>query len=104
MGYPGRFSDSAVAAQGFPEYKRPEGGRTVLKRGLHMANQRVVPYNPWLAPKYSPRINVEVCSTVSAAKYLNKYVYNGPDRATVEIGNGEIALYLDARYFSAQGD
>ena len=38
-GYPGRFIDSVVAAQGFPEYKRPGDGRTVLKRGLHMAHQ-----------------------------------------------------------------
>ena len=29
-------------------------------------------------------------------------MYKGPDRAAVEIGNGEIALYLDARYFPDQ--
>ena len=67
-----------------------------------MTNQWVVPYNPWLACKYNAHINVEVCSTVSSAKHLYKYVYKGPDRAAVEIGNDEIAQYLDARYFSAQ--
>ena len=69
-----------------------------------MENQWVVPYNLWIASKYHAQINVEVRSTVSAAKYLYKYVYKGPGRASVEIGNGEIALYLYARYFSAQGD
>ena len=103
-GRPGRFIDSAVAARGFPEYKRPEGGRAVQKRGLHVENHWVAPYNPFPASKYNAHINVEVHSAVSAAKYLYKYVYKGPDRAALEIGNGEIALYLAGRYFSAKGD
>ena len=65
-----RSIDSAIAAQGFPEYRTPEGGRTVLKRGLHMENQWVVPYNPRIASKYNAQINVDVCSAVSAVKYL----------------------------------
>lgn len=42
-----------------------------------MENQWVVPYNPRIAPKYNSHINGEVCSTVSAFKYLYKYVYKG---------------------------
>ena len=66
-----------------------------------MENQWVVPYNLWIASKYHAQINVEVRSTVSAAKYLYKYVYEGPGSAAVEIGNGEIALYMEEMYFSA---
>ena len=64
----------------------------------------VVHRNPRASSKYNAHINVEVCSTVSAVNYLYQYVYKGPGRSAVEIGNGEIALYLEGRYFSAQGD
>ena len=72
-----------------------------------------VPYNPSLLLKYNAHINVEICSTVSAVKYLYKYVYKGHDRAIVEFHAGdstinsrpkgvdEIANYLEARYVSA---
>src|SRR6185369_16986527 len=69
-----------------------------------------VPYNPYLTTKYDCHINVEICSSITAIKYLFKYVYKGHDRATVEISGGgntnqinnnEISLYLDARYISA---
>ena len=29
-------------------------------------------------------INVEICSSVQAVKYLYKYVYKGPDRAQAQ--------------------
>ncbi len=63
-------------------------------------------------------MNVEVCTSVAAVKYLYKYVYKGHDRAQVDIGpvdaaapNGaapaqprmrdEIKIYQDGRYVSA---
>ena len=63
--------------------------------------------------KYNAHINVEICSTVSAVKYLNKYVYKGHDRAIIgfQIGEhsgtdhtkhvDEVSNYLEARYVSA---
>ncbi len=48
-------------------------------------NQWIVPYNLHLATKYHAHINVEICSSISAVKYLYKYVYKGPDRATAVI-------------------
>ena len=41
-------------------------------------------------------INVEVCATVQAVKYINKYVYKGSDRTTVAVGttDDEIIRYL----------
>jgi hypothetical protein len=44
-----------------------------------------VPYNPLLSLRYNCHINVEVCSSVAAVKYLYKYVYKGHDRAMVEV-------------------
>ncbi|KAG3064648.1 hypothetical protein PC121_g11614 [Phytophthora cactorum] len=38
-------------------------------------NQWVVPYNPYLSQKYNCHINVEVCTAITAVKYLYKYVY-----------------------------
>ncbi|KAG3182904.1 hypothetical protein C6341_g5720 [Phytophthora cactorum] len=75
-------------------------------------NQWVVPYNPYLSQKYNCHINVEVCTAITAVKYLYKYVYNGSDKAviTVEAVSGEgnqtqiepneILRFLNARYIS----
>lgn len=45
----------------------------------------VVPYNPYLALKYDAHINVEICGTVAAVKYLYKYVYKGSDKASIRL-------------------
>ncbi len=89
-----------------------------------MDNWWIVPYNLHLATKYHAHINVEICSSISAVKYLYKYVYKGPDRATaivekqvnrhgqgnnaqVVVANGEgqnhdeIKAYLEGRYVFA---
>jgi hypothetical protein len=41
----------------------------------------VVPYNSYLSLLFNCHINVEVCTSVAAVKYLYKYVYKGHDRA-----------------------
>ena len=69
-----------------------------------MANQWVVPYNPWIASKYNAVINVESRSAVSATAYLYRYFYKWPWWAAVGFGNGEISAYLDGIRFSSQGD
>jgi hypothetical protein len=77
----------------------------------------VVPYNPYLSLFFNCHINVEVCSSVAAVKYLYKYVYKGHDRAQVDVGSvdavapdgaapaqprmrDEIKIYQDDRYVS----
>ena len=97
-------------------YKRRNNGRTVIVNGIQLDNRWVVPYNPYLLLRYNAHINIEICSTISAVKYLYKYVYKGHDRAIVEFrigdsaGNStnkatmdvdEIVNYLEARYVSA---
>jgi hypothetical protein len=60
-----------------------------------------VPYNPYLSRKYRAHINVEVCASVQAVKYIHKYIYKGGDRATLRVDqadNDEISQYLHGRY------
>lgn len=51
--------------------------------------------------------NVEICSTVTAYKYLYKYVYKGPDMATMRLekdgerSTDEIKRYKSGRYLAA---
>ena len=59
------------------------------------------------AQKYDAHINVEICSSITAVKYLFKYVYKGHDRINAEITSegpvdnvDEIRRFVDARYVS----
>ena len=49
---------------------------------------------------YKAHINVEVCGSVKAVKYIHKYIYKGGDRATaiVESEHDEIKRHLHGRY------
>lgn len=75
---------------GYPVYKRrrrPEGELEFNGRVYDNAtvNQWVVPYNPYFSQKYNCHINVEVCSTITAVKYLYKYVYKGADKTEITL-------------------
>ncbi|XP_020186773.3 uncharacterized protein [Aegilops tauschii subsp. strangulata] len=48
-------------------------------------NRWVVPYNPYLLRMFNCHINVEVCSSIKAGKYLYKYIYKGHDKASFSI-------------------
>lgn len=61
---------------GYPRYKRCNLG--TFKIGKHLLNnQWVVPYNKYLSTKFDCHLNVEICTTIKAVKYLYKYVYKG---------------------------
>uniref|UniRef100_A0A0N4WDV7 Ribonuclease III n=1 Tax=Haemonchus placei TaxID=6290 RepID=A0A0N4WDV7_HAEPC len=64
--------------------RRPNDGRTCVLGGKIFDN-RVVPYNQYLALRYSGHLNVEICGMIQAVKYMYKYVYKGPDRATLRM-------------------
>jgi hypothetical protein len=50
--YPKEFREHTVMNQnGYPDYARPDNGRTVQKRGHVYDNRDVVPYNPYLVAK-----------------------------------------------------
>jgi ATP-dependent DNA helicase PIF1 len=107
--YPKSFSDETLPeVDGYPVYRRRNDGVTVHKHGHVFTNEHVVPYNPYLSRKYNCHINVEIATSITAVKYLFKYVYKGHDRASICIVNhqgsdeiDEISEYLDSRYISA---
>jgi len=124
--YPCSFSEKTRCdVDGYPEYWRCQT-RIFVDPNMQRVvdNQWIVPYNLHLATKYHAHINVEICSSISAVKYLYKYVYKGPDRATAVVkrranmpgqdnnaqavvanvewqNRDEIKTYLEGRYVSA---
>ena len=97
---------------GYPIYRRRENGSFVkIRNGIQLDNRWVVPHNIALITKYNAHINVEICNSILAIKYLYKYIYKGHDRATVILSQNqtpntsepidEIKTYLDTRYISA---
>ncbi|KAH9554075.1 hypothetical protein CY35_08G045700 [Sphagnum magellanicum] len=117
-GYPKAFIEHTTDTTGsYPTYRRRDDGRTFERGGFAFDNYWVVPYNPYLSLFFNCHINVEVCSSVAAVKYLYKYVYKGHDRAQVDVGpvdaaapdgatpaqprmRDEIKIYQDGRYVS----
>jgi len=61
----------------------------------------VVSYYPQLPLLFDCHFNVEISVGLETVKYLSKYIYKGPDRATMEISGGmqnEIKAHLDGRF------
>ncbi|KAJ5751269.1 hypothetical protein N7533_008297 [Penicillium manginii] len=97
-------SETIPNEHGYPQYRRrdiPDMAFTkhVKGREVTVDNSRVVPYNPYLTIRYNCHINVELCRGVEVVKYITKYAYKGPDRATVRLTlTDEITEYLEGRY------
>ena len=121
-GYPKTFqSETFLANDKYPVYRRRADGNFVVKKGFILDNRWVVPHNLYLSTKYNAHINVEICNTIGAVKYLFKYVYKGSDKATFSLekpdlepqnsktndnittnnNHDEIKKFLDARYVGA---
>ena len=101
--YPRDFSDTTVVNEdGYPTYRRRrvvDGAEVTWGDRFTFTNQWVVPYNPFLTRLFEAHINVEVCTSIKAIKYIHKYIYKGPDKATLQIDeNDEITRYLTCRY------
>ena len=111
--FPKDFIESIVAdSDGCPRYRRRNDGRHVVDGGVTLDNRHVVPYNPYLSLKYNAHINVEICSNIKACKYLSKYVYKGPDMASVALTSAsnedskkepvdEIRKFVNSRFNTA---
>ncbi|KAG5535834.1 hypothetical protein RHGRI_023563 [Rhododendron griersonianum] len=79
--YPRSYcSETSIDADGYPIYRRRSTGEVVQIRGQMLDNRWVVPYNPYWLAMFDCHINIEVCSTVKAVKYLYKYIYKGHDK------------------------
>ena len=108
-GYPQTFQEeTTIQENGYPLYRRRDTGESFTipipgSGGTAVAlidNRRVVPYSPYLSLRYNAHINVEVCGSVQAVKYIHKYIYKGGDRVTVTVDSdqNEIKRYLHGRY------
>ncbi|XP_073362018.1 uncharacterized protein [Aegilops tauschii subsp. strangulata] len=104
--YPHPFNENTSQGKdSYPVYRRRDDGSCAKVRGKMLDNRWVVPYNPYLLRMFNCHINVEVCSSIKAVKYLYKYIYKGHDKASFSIdqpdadGNiDEIKRYVDARW------
>jgi hypothetical protein len=105
-GFPKRFAPVTVVHEdGYPEYRRRNNGQTLpvrcCNRIVYLDNTWVVPYHPPFLRVFRAHINVEVCSTIHAIKYIHKYIYKGTDRAVLSITDqDEVKQYLNGRYIS----
>lgn len=106
-GFPRAFSaETVISSDAYPVYRRRNDSPFAFVRPHStypcettvVGNEWVVPHNPYLAAKYQAHINVEVCSSIKAIKYIHKYIYKGPDRGTAEFEVDEIREYLNGRY------
>ncbi|XP_059629827.1 uncharacterized protein LOC132272750 [Cornus florida] len=108
--YPRKFVKHTIQGKdSYPIYRRRKNGQIIFVRNAMLDNRWVVPYNPYLLEKYDCHINVEICSGITAVKYLYKYIYKGHDRVAIHISNvdggnfvDEIKEYQDARWVSPQ--
>ena len=106
--YPKAYrEESSQDENGYPLYRRRRNtGNEAVKyfngRPCTITNANVVPYVPYLLQRLNCHINVEICSSVCAVKYLFKYIYKGSDRGTISVENGEdeIKKYKAGRYIS----
>ena len=69
-------------------YARPDNGLVFEHNGARFTNQYVVPYCPQLLLLFDCHLNIEISTRLGTVKYLSKYIYKGPDRATMEISGG----------------
>ena len=126
--FPKKYTNNTTANNdAYPQYRRRSpnhGGIKVCKTMRNRKNKLetskiinngyVVPYNAGLLLRYNCHLNVEVCSTVKAVKYIYKYVYKGPDRAIFELNDqqcnnkedenkkhDEIKRHINGRYISS---
>ncbi|XP_041007529.1 uncharacterized protein LOC121252111 [Juglans microcarpa x Juglans regia] len=91
----GFASNTTVGIDCFPQYRRCDNGITVKVRGKNLDNRWVVPHNLYLLAKFDCHLNVEICSTIKAVKYLYKYIYKGHDRVAFNLIPGQNIQDID---------
>ena len=101
-GYPKLFAKfTTMDKHRFPIYFRPNGGRSYSIGGIHINNQWIVPFCPFLSAAFDCHINVECTASLGSFKYLFKYIQKGPDLASLEINDrDEIKRYTEGCYIS----
>ena len=104
-GFPKPYREvTTVPDNGYPLYRRRRNTSYRQRDGTVVdsgdLNTRVVPYNPFLSLYFEAHINVEICNTVAAIRYVCKYIFKGHDLfcATVEERADEPTYRLSGRY------
>ncbi|XP_044578963.1 uncharacterized protein LOC123261436 [Cotesia glomerata] len=82
-------NETTMDADGYLYYRRRDEGIRFTRNSSVFDNRHVVPYNPELLKAFNCHINVEVVCSITAVKYLFKYVYKSYDKAAI-IVNGSI--------------
>ncbi|XP_027166434.1 uncharacterized protein LOC113766438 [Coffea eugenioides] len=86
--YPKPFADKTFHGDNaYPTYQRRNNGYKMMVRGHEVDNRWVVPYSPYLLAKFNCHLNVEICSTVKAVKYIYKYIYKGHDKIHFQLSS-----------------
>ncbi|XP_071928923.1 uncharacterized protein [Coffea arabica] len=106
--YPKEFTEATRHSHNsYPVYRRRDFQQSVTVRGHPLDNRWVIPYNPYLLSKFNCHINVEICSTIRAVKYIYKYIYKGHDKILYQLTNtgpneivDEIKNFVCARWVS----
>ncbi|XP_077222666.1 uncharacterized protein LOC143856351 [Tasmannia lanceolata] len=94
--YPRAFCETTKQEKDdYATYHRRCNGRQVYIRNQYLDNKWVVPYNPYLLKRYNCHINVEICSSIKAVKYLYKYIYKGHDKVAMQIVENEAEAVVD---------
>ncbi|XP_075507536.1 uncharacterized protein LOC142544366 [Primulina tabacum] len=79
--YPKDYSEATkYGTNSYPIYRRHDDRHVINIRGSQLDNRWVVPYHPYLLAKFNCHINVEICSTIQAVKYIYKNIYKGHDK------------------------
>ena len=123
--FPKKFiNETHFGKDSFAQYRRVDnrdeniGVEGVSSTKVPIDNSWVVPYSPFLMSVFDCHLNVEVCSSISAVKYIYKYCYKGFDSVSLKVserplgGAGgpesarvvdydEIQSYVDGRYLSS---
>jgi hypothetical protein len=86
----------------YPVFRRRNDGQVVEIKNAKLDNRWVIPFNPSLLMLYNCHINVEICSSIKAVKYLYKYIYKGPDGASYSVDksdNGDKVVIDEIKWF-----
>ena len=104
--FPKPYSEETIVLDNkITKYKRrrsEEGANAVIKNGKVVDNRRVIPYPPYLLPKYKCHLNIEWCSSVDNVKYVCKYIFKGHDLGKViieKVGDNEVLHYNEIKHY-----
>lgn len=77
--YPKQFQEAtSIQNDGYPIYRRRNDGKFFTNhKGERFDNTHIVPFNLTLATEFDCHINVEICSSIKAIKYIYKYILKG---------------------------